>query len=204
VRWPSGLENGNIGNNGYVVVVPPALSTQFLAECRRYLQPQSFDLLTYSGTHPKRGDWWRTVYAASRHAESRRIVVAVTPVSVDLIHIIINILDQHFILQALVSDSSVAFAHQARNSLSVAEMPERARNWETVGKVSTIYGKAWTLAIMDEAHGFRKVNQSYRSALALRGTAQSFVAMTATPVQTRPAVSSYIVLINHLASLLIN
>ena len=109
-----------------------------------------------------------------------------------------NILSQQIILQALVSDCSVAFAHQARNSLSVTEMPACARNWETVGKVSTLYGKPWTLAIMDEAHGFRKVNQSYRSALALRGTAQSFVAMTATPVQTRPAVSCNSVLTYYL------
>ena len=95
------------------------------------------------------------------------------------------------LLQALVSDSSVAFVHQSRETMSVAEMPQHARNWETVGKVSTLFGKSWTLAIMDEAHNFRKINQSYRSALALRGTAQSFVAMTATPVQTRPTVTLF-------------
>ena len=65
------------------------------------------------------------------------------------------------LLQALVSDSSVAFVHQSRETMSIAEMPQHVHNWDTVGKVLTLFGKSWTLVIMDDVHNFHKINQSY-------------------------------------------
>jgi len=58
-----------------------------------------------------------------------------------------------------------------------------------VGAVKTVFGKRWVLAVVDEAHSFRTIKRAYRAAIGLRGTADNFVAMTATPVQTRPMVS---------------
>jgi superfamily II DNA or RNA helicase len=59
-----------------------------------------------------------------------------------------------------------------------------------VGAVKTVFGKQWMLAIMDEAHSFRNVRRAYRAAIGLRGAADNFIAMTATPVQSRPMVCS--------------
>ena len=87
--------------------------------------------------------------------------------------------------QALVADMRLAFSS---GTTSVAELSPLARNFEKEGKVKTMFGMRWTLGVVDEAHSFRKVNHMYRGALAMRSYADHFVAMTATPVQTRPEV----------------
>src|SRR5258707_11248701 len=70
-----------------------------------------------------------------------------------------------------------------------ANIFDRLSNYATVGAVKTVFGKRWVLAVVDEAHSFRTIKRAYRAAIGLRGTANNFVAMTATPVQTRPMVS---------------
>ena len=45
------------------------------------------------------------------------------------------------------------------------------------------------MVAIDEAHGFRNVNKLYGAVRALRDKTDILVAMTATPIQTRPSVS---------------
>jgi hypothetical protein len=79
-KWPGDSDDGNIPDSPFIIVVPTSLISQFPDECRRYLQPQSFDLLTYTGTLRKREFWWSTVFDASHHRLWRRIVIATTSV----------------------------------------------------------------------------------------------------------------------------
>jgi superfamily II DNA or RNA helicase len=91
-----------------------------------------------------------------------------------------------FIVQALNSDLGYAFVPHASTS---PKPLEKGANFENVAKKVTVYGRQWTLAIVDEAHNFRNINQTFHAAQSLRSMADGFVAMTATPVQTRPLVS---------------
>ena len=82
LKWPAQSGDGNIPDRPCIFVVPTSLMSQFMDECRRYLEPQSFDLLPYIGTMATRGNWWSTVFDASKHRLSRRIVISTTSVGV--------------------------------------------------------------------------------------------------------------------------
>jgi len=191
LKWPGGDAAGNIGNNGFAVMVPPSLQNQFLDECRRYLQPQAFDLLPYGGTVKSRPTWWTSVYVASNHQPSRRIMIGTT--SARSARYIVRCysntdLPSPYGIQALVADMRLAFTSDTK---SVAALSKLARNFDKEGKVKTLFGRHWTLAVVDEAHSFRKTNNMYRGALAMRSYADHFIGMTATPVQTRPEVCAH-------------
>jgi hypothetical protein len=183
-KWPGDSEDGNIPNSPFIVVVPTSLILQFADECRRYLEPQSFDLLPYTGTLAKRPTWWSTVFNASHHQLSRRIVIATTSVPYSLTLSIRFICLTLF--QAIASDGDATFA--SFTSSSPANVFDHLSNYDSVGAIMTVFGKRWVLAIVDEAHTFRNVKRAYRAAIGLRGQADNFIAMTATPVQTRPMV----------------
>jgi hypothetical protein len=53
----------------------------------------------------------------------------------------------------------------------------------------TIFGRRYLGVAVDEAHSFRNVNKLFGAVRALRELTDIFVAMTATPVQTRPSAS---------------
>jgi hypothetical protein len=52
----------------------------------------------------------------------------------------------------------------------------------------TIFGRKYLAVAIDEAHGFRNANKLYGAVRMLRDKTDILVAMTATPVQTRPSV----------------
>lgn len=54
----------------------------------------------------------------------------------------------------------------------------------------TVFGQRYLALAVDEAHGFRNVNKLYGAVRALREKTDIFVAMTATPVQTRATASA--------------
>src|SRR5258705_1207206 len=85
-KWPVDSVDGNIPDCTFIVVVPTSLVLQFSDECHRYLEPQTFDLLPYTGTLAKRPSWWSTVFSACNHGLSRRIVIATTSVQYRLTH----------------------------------------------------------------------------------------------------------------------
>lgn len=54
-----------------------------------------------------------------------------------------------------------------------------------------VYGRTYTFFVMDEAHSARKHNLAHLAARALWERATLMVAMTATPVTTKPQVSTF-------------
>jgi hypothetical protein len=54
----------------------------------------------------------------------------------------------------------------------------------------TIFGRRYLGVAIDEAHGFGNVNRLYGAVRALREETDIFVAMTARPMQTGPAVGA--------------
>lgn len=54
----------------------------------------------------------------------------------------------------------------------------------------TVFGRRYLAIAVDEAHAFRNVNKLYGAVRALREQTDVFVAMTATPMQTRATVSA--------------
>jgi hypothetical protein len=55
----------------------------------------------------------------------------------------------------------------------------------------SIFGRRYLALAIDEAHAFRNPNKVFTSMRALREKVDLLVAMTATPVQTRPLVREY-------------
>lgn len=56
---------------------------------------------------------------------------------------------------------------------------------------TTVYGRTYTFFVMDEAHSARKHNLARMGTHALRERSTLMVAMTATPMTTKPQVHSY-------------
>jgi hypothetical protein len=176
-------KQGNIPDEAFIIVCPVTLLTQLTSELHRYLQPGSFDILPYTGKHRTRQTWWTDIWGRCNHKEGRRIVIATTTVSVgsfccDNINNALTLVSQ-----SLQSDFDTTHhmltAKTATSDLSV-------RNNRALP--TTIYGRKWTAAFIDEAHNCRNINKAYCAGRALREHARMFVAMTATPVTTRPMV----------------
>jgi phage terminase large subunit-like protein len=53
---------------------------------------------------------------------------------------------------------------------------------------NTVFGRRYLAVAVDEAHAFRNTNKVYTAVRALREKTDLFVAMTATPVQSRATV----------------
>lgn len=59
-------------------------------------------------------------------------------------------------------------------------------------EASTIFGRHFLAIAVDEAHAFRLANKFYTAVRALRQNSDIFVAMSATPIETRPSVCIHI------------
>jgi hypothetical protein len=85
--------------------------------------------------------------------------------------------------QALQSDSALVHILQGRKKPEARPRSQYVEN-------TTIYGRRYLAVAIDEAHSFRNVNKLYSAVRGLREKTDMLVAMTATPVQTRPSVSA--------------
>ena len=56
---------------------------------------------------------------------------------------------------------------------------------------STVFNRRIALLIIDEAHLYRNNNKSFQSLLPLRDITEFVLLLTATPIVTRPQVSSH-------------
>jgi len=88
-------------------------------------------------------------------------------------------------VQALVSDMDCAF-----ESLTHSNLDLLTKSWmfEVVGGVGVVFGKQWTLSVVDEVHNFQKPNKMFWVVKSIHSTPNSFIAMMATLVQMCPAV----------------
>ncbi|KAG1786495.1 P-loop containing nucleoside triphosphate hydrolase protein, partial [Suillus variegatus] len=154
---------GNLPDLPTVIICPPNLHHQWTGEIERYLRRATFDVLPYVGKYDSRKDWWSKVWAKCQQPLCRRVVLATT--------------------LAIQDDAATIFGDGPR------EDPGRPRKSARYDQVhdKTIYGRDYGMMIVDEAHVVRKYNKVH---LACRGLSQRcliVVAMTATPVTTKPA-----------------
>src|ERR1700685_1206575 len=179
-KFPS--EDGNIPRTPSVLVVPVNLVHQMTSELHRYLRHGEFDVLPYLGTHKTRPTWWTDVWTLSKHEEHRRIVIT-TP-NVSIVHLSISwMYGTDAAMKALASDYGIAFTPMN------AKRPTSPPTRRPTESNTTIFDRDWRCALVDEAHNCRNFGKTYSAVLMLRTQAAFMVAMTATPVTTRPMVS---------------
>jgi SNF2 family DNA or RNA helicase len=177
--------SSNIPDLPVVVVVPVPLVQQVTSELHRYLQHGRFDLLPYLGQQSSRPGWFTEVWRKANNPEGRRIIIT-TPTVRSFPR------SRHIVLtdcaQALQSDLDF-FQIDNREPCT----PPREIAMFRVRGQQVLFGHKFLVAAIDEAHTVRNINKSYWSAFLLRTRAQVCVAITATPVTTKPAVSFYII-----------
>ncbi|KAG2063485.1 hypothetical protein BDR04DRAFT_1037816 [Suillus decipiens] len=169
-RWRS--DSPNIPNFPVMLVIPANLVAQFTSELHRFLQRGTFDVLPYLATWSSRRTWWEDIWSQSKQAEGRRIIIT-TP-------------------KALESDCDRIFE---ANNLTPTKHPRRKANY-TMDVSSTAYGRDFLLGLVDEAHNYRNIKKAYWAIFCLRFLCHAMVAMTATPITSRPLVS------NHMANII--
>ncbi|KAG2336606.1 hypothetical protein BDR05DRAFT_896483 [Suillus weaverae] len=161
-------DSPNLPNLPVMLVIPANLVPQFTSELHRFLQRGTFDVLPYLATWSSRRTWWEDIWSRSMQPEGRRIVIT-TP-------------------KALESDCDRIFE---ANNLSPTKHPRRKANY-TADAPSTAYGREFLLGSVDEAHNYRNIKKGYWAIFCLRSLCQAIVAMTATPITSRPLVSDRI------------
>ncbi|KAG1763002.1 P-loop containing nucleoside triphosphate hydrolase protein [Suillus placidus] len=159
-QWRS--DSPNLPNLPVMLVVPANLVPQFTSELHRFLQRGTFDVLPYLATWSSRRTWWDDIWSRSMQPEGRRIVIT-TP-------------------KALESDCDRIFE---ANNLSPTKHPRQKTNY-TADAPSTAYGREFLLGLADEAHNYRNIKKGYWAIFCLRSLCQAIVAMTATPITSRP------------------
>ncbi|KAG2045912.1 hypothetical protein BDR06DRAFT_900013 [Suillus hirtellus] len=154
---------GNVPDLPTVIICPPNLQHQWTSEIERYLRRATFDLLPYIGKYDNRKDWWSKAWDECQQPLRRRVVLATT--------------------LAIQDDATTIFSDGPREDPGC---PRQTARYDQAHR-NTIYGGHFSMLIVDEAHVARKYNKVH---LALRGLLErcmAIVAMTATPVTTKPA-----------------
>ncbi|KAG1834958.1 P-loop containing nucleoside triphosphate hydrolase protein [Suillus subalutaceus] len=152
----------NIPNLPVMLVIPANLVPQFTSELHRFLQRGAFDVLPYLTTWSSRRTWWEDIWSRSKQPEGRRIIIT-TP-------------------KALESDCDRIFE---ANNLTPTQHPRKKTNY-TMDAPSTAYGRDFLLGLVDEAHNYRNIKKGYWAIFCLRLLCHAVVAMTATPITSRP------------------
>ncbi|KAG2336736.1 P-loop containing nucleoside triphosphate hydrolase protein [Suillus weaverae] len=154
--------SANIPNLPIILVIPANLVAQFTSELHRFLQHGAFDVLPYLATWRSRQTWWQDIWSRSMQPEGRRIIIT-TP-------------------KALESDCDRIFEP---SNLSPTTSPRQKANY-TVDAPTTAYGRDFLLGVADEAHNYRNIRKGYWAIFCLRQQCHGIVAMTATPITSRP------------------
>lgn len=169
----------------FLVIVPPTLVEQVAAECQRFLEPGSFNIIKITGALNKHSELWEMEEKYTALERSRTIYVATTSVSV--IQVQIEEVERESSKprrrQAVQSESGCI--HKLRGRAKPGRDHRADRN-----EKYTVFRQRYLGIAMDEAHNFRNVNKLYGAVRALRDLTDILVAMTATPVQTRATASA--------------
>lgn len=173
--------SGNIPQLPHILVVPPNLQAQMLSELHRYLVPHSFDILPYSSLWERepRAHFWNNIYKSCRHPAERRIVVATHKVR--LLHIHIVLYHSVFRHQAVQSDGGRVFP-------GVTGVPIFPK--DGFPQTNSVFAMRWLIVVVDEAHICLNANTFFTAASGLRKVSTHLVAMTATPITTKPKVQN--------------
>ncbi|KAF8422282.1 P-loop containing nucleoside triphosphate hydrolase protein [Boletus edulis BED1] len=154
--------DGNVPDLPYVIVCPVNLREQWHAEIKRFLAFATFDILPYVGRFHARKTWWETLFQKSEQPKINRIILAT--------------------FSAIQDDASICYDRAGKAEMGKPlESARFAKN-----ALNTLFGHQYTLLAVDEAHAARKHNVAHTAVRALKEKAKVLVAMTATPVTTRP------------------
>ncbi|KAG1838889.1 P-loop containing nucleoside triphosphate hydrolase protein [Suillus subluteus] len=153
---------GNIPDLPAVIMSPPNLQHQWMSEIQRYLRRATFDVLPYTGKHTARSQWWTMAWSKCQQPPIRRIILATTNAAHD--------------------DATILFIEGDRNSYG---QPMASPRFERTSP-STLFGRGYNVTFFDEAHCARKYNKVHIAARGLQERSHLMVAMTATPVTTKP------------------
>jgi hypothetical protein len=69
-----------------------------------------------------------------------------------------------------------------------SESPTKKSSFSELAQ-TTLYGTSWTVTAFDEAHNYRNAGRTFWAAYSLRNLSEFTVAISATPVVSRPQVS---------------
>ncbi|KAG1798808.1 P-loop containing nucleoside triphosphate hydrolase protein [Suillus variegatus] len=154
---------GNIPDLPTVIMSPPNLQHQWMSEIQRYLRRATFDVLPYSGKYGARLEWWGKAWTQCQQPPVRRIILTTTNAAQD--------------------DAATVFDENDRDSYGKPTTGARFRRLSP----NTLFGHEFNVTLFDEAHCARKYNKVHVAARGLQERSHSMVAMTATPVTTKPA-----------------
>ncbi|KAG1792547.1 P-loop containing nucleoside triphosphate hydrolase protein [Suillus variegatus] len=153
---------GNIPDLPTVIMSPPNLQHQWMSEIQRYLRRATFDVLPYAGKYTARSQWWTMAWSKCQQPSIRRIILATTNAAHD--------------------DAVTVFIDGERDSYG---QPVASPRFERTAP-STLFGRGYNVTFFDEAHCARKYNKVHIAARGLQERSHLMVAMTATPVTTKP------------------
>lgn len=153
---------GNIPDLPTVIMSPPNLQYQWMSEIQRYLRRATFDVLPYTGKYTARSQWWTMAWSKCQQPPIRRIILVTTNAAHD--------------------DAATVFIEGDRDSYG---QPMASPRFERIGP-STLFGRGYNVTFFDEAHCARKYNKVHVAARGLQERSHLMVAMTATPVTTKP------------------
>ncbi|CCM06798.1 uncharacterized protein FIBRA_09098 [Fibroporia radiculosa] len=176
-------KDGNLTNKPPIFVVLVNLFAQVQAEMHHYLEKDAFDLFMYAGSVDTQQQFWTDkVFGRSKHALHHRIILATsTAVQSDA--------DKCF---ATKKDKWVAPSTGAKSRRWAPKtvyghkfglcVIDESRRWAP----KTVYGREFGLCVIDEAHLGRTMNKLFTASMCLGERSRAVVAMTATPVLTKP------------------
>ena len=190
MEWPGGLNDGNIPDNSYIVIMPSLLLAQFTAECCHYIPPspviQSTVLLycilvrsTCMWTGGNRYMKWANTkhcIALWLHQPQYVICFMICYFHADLIYLhCAGTCFRHGLCLWILDPFKLGLADKVLDVWG---------GWW----VGVVFGKQWTLSVVDEVHNFQKPNKMFWVVKSIHSTPNSFIAMMATLVQMCPAV----------------
>ncbi|KAG8719890.1 hypothetical protein FRC08_001754 [Ceratobasidium sp. 394] len=171
VKWPEFLGDrkffmgkGRIPALPTVIACPTTLVAQWRHELSTWLSDTSCHVLVYRGNVQERDQFFAENSPYDRamkgpHPECTVILVEVPSL-------------------------------QASGRTALYEPGDRARAEPSTGHPdllkNTLFSRDFLLAVLEEGHGYRNWNQSYRTVLTLMSRASQAIVLTATPVHTHP------------------
>ncbi|KAH0833809.1 P-loop containing nucleoside triphosphate hydrolase protein [Lanmaoa asiatica] len=166
-RFPGHFSNktwqgqpANIPDLPVIIVCPVNIQDQWVGEIHRFLRKGTFDILPYVGKLVTRGAWWKVGYPQSHQPALRRIILAA---------------------HTAIQDDGIAVFEEGDSPGSVKNNAAH-----TLYVDQTVFGYNYSVCVVDEAHQARKHNKLHMALRALGSRSSMMVALTATPVTTKP------------------
>ncbi|KAG2359798.1 hypothetical protein BDR07DRAFT_1291359, partial [Suillus spraguei] len=153
---------GNIPDLPTVIMSPPSLQHQWMSEIQQYLRRAMFDVLPYICKYTARSQWWTMAWSKCQQPPIRHIILTTTNAAHD--------------------DAATVFVKDNRDSYG---KPIASPRFERISP-STLFGRGYNVMFFDEAHCARKYDKVHIAARRLQERSHLMVAMTATPVTTKP------------------